>query len=70
MALGAEAVFVGSGIFLSDDPPRRARAIVEAVAHREDYVRLAAISAGIGAPMRGTQSASLGPEERLSARGW
>jgi len=70
MALGAEAVFVGSGIFLSDDPPRRARAIVEAVAHREDYARLAAISAGLGAPMRGTQSASLEPGERLSARGW
>jgi len=70
MALGAEAVFVGSGIFLSDDPPRRARAIVEAVAHREDYVRLAAISAGLGAPMRGRQSTSLQAEERLSARGW
>ncbi len=69
MALGAEAVFVGSGIFLSDDPPRRARAIVEAVAHCQDPQRLLAISAHLGAPMRGLASMDLAQAERLSARG-
>ncbi len=70
MALGAEAVFVGSGIFLSADPPRRARAIVEAVAHREDAERLAEISAGLGDAMHGVERARLGEGELLSARGW
>jgi pyridoxal 5'-phosphate synthase pdxS subunit len=70
MALGAEAVFVGSGIFLSDDPPRRARAIVEAVAHRDDPNRLAEISTGLGGAMRGEESARLAPAERSSVRGW
>jgi pyridoxal 5'-phosphate synthase pdxS subunit len=70
MALGAEAVFVGSGIFLSADPARRARAIVEAVAHRDDPARLAEVSAGLGEPMRGTERAKLGVGEMLSARGW
>jgi pyridoxal 5'-phosphate synthase pdxS subunit len=70
MALGAEAVFVGSGIFLAGDPPRRARAMVEAVLHHDDPIRLAAISAGLGAAMRGQPSAQLAPDERLAARGW
>ena len=70
MALGAEAVFVGSGIFLSEDPLRRARAIVEAVTHFEDPVRLAAASAGLGAAMPGQDATRMPAEERLSTRGW
>ena len=69
MELGAEAVFVGSGIFLSADPARRARAIVEAVTYYRDAARLAEISAGLGEPMRGTESAKLPPEALLAARG-
>jgi len=69
MALGAEAVFVGSGIFLSEDPKRRGRAIVEAVTHWEDARRLAEVSAGLGQPMKGREAAGLGPSERLAARG-
>jgi len=70
MALGAESVFVGSGIFLAEDPARRARAIVEAVTHWQDAARLAAISTGLGEAMRGLELSTLQPEERLSARGW
>ena len=69
MALGAEAVFVGSGIFLSEDPKRRGRAIVEAVTHWEDARRLAEVSTGLGQPMKGREAAGLGPAERLAARG-
>ena len=69
MALGAEAVFVGSGIFLSADPARRARAIVEATAHWEDAPRLAQISNDLGQPMRGRDATTLPAEERLAARG-
>src|SRR6185503_6359723 len=53
MALGAEAVFVGSGIFLSEDPAKRARAIVEATTHWEAPARLAQVSLGLGAAMAG-----------------
>jgi len=70
MMLGAESVFVGSGIFLSEQPARRARAVVEAVAHWEDAARLAKISTGLGEAMRGTESAQLTAEERLAGRGW
>jgi pyridoxal 5'-phosphate synthase pdxS subunit len=63
-------VFVGSGVFLSSDPKRRARAIVEAVTHWEDAKHLAEISAGLGDAMRGTQLASLPPAERMAGRGW
>lgn len=69
MMLGAEAVFVGSGIFLSADPARRARAVVDAVTHWRDAKRLAEISTGLGDAMRGTESARLAATERLSARG-
>jgi pyridoxal 5'-phosphate synthase pdxS subunit len=69
MALGAEAVFVGSGIFLSEDPRRRARAIVEAVAHWEDARHLADVSAGLGQPMKGREATALSVNERLAARG-
>ncbi len=70
MALGAESVFVGSGIFLSSDPERRARAIVEAVTYWEDAAKLAEISTGLGAAMPGLEMGSLSDEERLSRRGW
>ena len=68
LQLGAEAVFVGSGIFKSDDPARRARAIVEATAHYEDAAIVAKVSRGLGAPMRGDDIADL--EVRLAERGW
>jgi pyridoxal 5'-phosphate synthase pdxS subunit len=68
MQLGAEAVFVGSGIFKSADPPRRARAIVEATAHFDDPEILAKVSSGIGEPMAGAEIAGL--SLRLQDRGW
>ncbi len=70
MALGAEAVFVGSGVFMSADPVRRARAIVEATAHWQDAARLASISRGLGEAMRGQERAKLSASEMLSSRGW
>jgi pyridoxal 5'-phosphate synthase pdxS subunit len=70
MQLGAEGVFVGSGIFKSEDPARRARAIVEAVTHYQDSSILANVSKGLGQPMKGVEIASLPEEERLAVRGW
>ncbi len=70
MALGAEAVFVGSGIFLSEDPPRRAKSIVDATTHWQDAGKLAQISAGLGTAMRGIELAQLPAEERFAQRGW
>ena len=68
MQLGAEAVFVGSGIFKSDDPARRARAIVEATTHFEDADHVAKVSRGLGEAMRGEELSLL--SERLADRGW
>ncbi|MFP4300739.1 MAG: pyridoxal 5'-phosphate synthase lyase subunit PdxS [Spirochaetaceae bacterium] len=68
--LGAEAVFVGSGVFKSKDPEKRARAIVDAVAYYDDPVKLAAISRGLGEPMSGLNTAAMQAEERLAGRGW
>lgn len=68
MALGAQSVFVGSGIFLSDDPQKRARAIVTATTCWEDPAQLAKASAGLGGAMPGREIAEL--ETRLAARGW
>jgi len=70
MMLGAEAVFVGSGIFKSADPAQRARAIVQAVTHWQDPARLAEISRGLGEAMSGLEAGKLTPEEMLSRRGW
>jgi len=70
MQLGAEAVFVGSGIFKSEDPERRARAIVEATTHYSDPERVAAASEGLGRPMAGLESAKLAGDELLAERGW
>jgi pyridoxal 5'-phosphate synthase pdxS subunit len=68
--LGAEAVFVGSGIFKSSDPGRMAKAIVEAVTHWEDADRLARISAGLGRAMKGLDMAEIPEEQILQTRGW
>lgn len=68
MQLGAEAVFVGSGIFKSDDPAVRAKAIVEATTHFADPGMLLKVSRGLGAAMPGLEIGGL--ETRLSERGW
>ena len=68
MQLGAEAVFVGSGIFKSSDPPARAKAVVEATAHFNDPHIVAKVSRGLGEAMPGLEVATL--ETRLADRGW
>ncbi len=68
LQLGAEAVFVGSGIFKSEDPVRMAKAIVEATTHYEDASIVTKVSTGLGAAMRGAETATL--ETRLAERGW
>jgi pyridoxal 5'-phosphate synthase pdxS subunit len=70
MKLGAETVFVGSGIFKSGDPPRRAKAIVESVLFHKDAKRLAEISRNLGEPMVGINVSSLSEQDRLAPRGW
>jgi pyridoxal 5'-phosphate synthase pdxS subunit len=70
MQLGADGVFVGSGIFKSGDPEKRAKAIVEATTHFNDADILARVSAGLGQPMVGISAAELKPEELLETRGW
>jgi len=69
MQLGAEGVFVGSGIFKSGDPARFARAIVQATTHYQDPERIAAASRGLGAAMRGLEIGGIPREELLAARG-
>ncbi|MBA7598773.1 Pyridoxal 5'-phosphate synthase subunit PdxS [subsurface metagenome] len=70
MQLGAQAVFVGSGIFKSEDPAARAQAIVEATTYYNDPEKLARISAGLKGAMRGLDMSEIPPEERLQERGW
>jgi pyridoxal 5'-phosphate synthase pdxS subunit len=70
MMLGAEAVFVGSGIFKSSDPEQRARAIVQAVTHWQDPAKLVEVSQGLSEAMPGLEAGKLTPEEMLSRRGW
>jgi pyridoxal 5'-phosphate synthase pdxS subunit len=70
MQLGADGVFVGSGIFKSSDPATRAKAIVEATTHFEDAEVLARVSQGLGDAMSGLSAAALAPEELLETRGW
>jgi pyridoxal 5'-phosphate synthase pdxS subunit len=69
-ALGAEAVFVGSGVFKSADPARRARAIVRATTHFEDAKAVADASRGLGEAMPGIDTAQLAAGARLQERGW
>jgi pyridoxal 5'-phosphate synthase pdxS subunit len=70
MQLGVDGVFVGSGIFKSDDPAPRARAIVKATTHFKDPAILADVSANLGNPMLGVSAKSLPEEEKLAGRGW
>ena len=70
MQLGADGVFVGSGIFKSGDPELRAKAIVEATTHYQDAEILARVSAGLGEPMVGISTATLDPSQLLETRGW
>lgn len=70
MQLGAEAVFVGSGIFKSDDPIGTAKAIVLATAQYSDAEKLVEASRGLGSPMRGLEIETIPEEERLAKRGW
>jgi pyridoxal 5'-phosphate synthase pdxS subunit len=70
MQLGADGVFVGSGIFKSSDPARRAKAVVDAVTHFNDPAIIAEVSKGLGEPMRGLDVRSLAPEELMAVRGW
>ncbi len=70
MQLGAEGNFVGSGIFKSEDPEVRARAIVEATTHFADPDRVAAASEKLGEPMAGIEMSALGEAGRLAERGW
>jgi len=70
MSLGAEAVFVGSGIFKSDDPEARARAIVHATTHWKEPGEVLAASRGLGAAMAGLEMSTIPENERLANRGW
>jgi pyridoxal 5'-phosphate synthase pdxS subunit len=70
MQLGAEGVFVGSGIFKSEDPARMANAIVQATTHFDNPAIIADVSKGLGAPMRGIAMEAIPEQERLAVRGW
>jgi pyridoxal 5'-phosphate synthase pdxS subunit len=70
MQLGAEGVFVGSGIFKSGDPARRAKAIVEATTHYQDAAIVARVSRGLGDAMPGLEIGSIGQENLIQHRGW
>jgi pyridoxal 5'-phosphate synthase pdxS subunit len=70
MQLGAEGVFVGSGIFKSEEPARTANAIVQATTHFDNPKIIAEVSKGLGAPMRGIAMEAIPDRERLAVRGW
>ncbi|MBM7541375.1 pyridoxal 5'-phosphate synthase lyase subunit PdxS [Amphibacillus cookii] len=70
MELGADGVFVGSGIFKSDEPAKFAKAIVEATTHYQDYQLIADISKGLGTAMKGLEISTIAPEQRMQDRGW
>ena len=70
MYLGADAVFVGSGIFMSENPPKRAKAVVKAVTNFEDANILAEVSEGLKAAMKGLDIAEIPAEQRFQERGW
>jgi len=70
MQLGAETVFVGSGIFKSEDPSSRAKAIVTATTHYMDFKLIAEVSKGLGEAMPGLDIATMEENERMAARGW
>ena len=70
MQLGAEGVFVGSGIFKSSNPAARAKAVVEAVTHYQDPAIITKVSKGLGEAMPGIEIGSIPPQELLASRGW
>ena len=70
MQLGAETVFVGSGIFASEDPAPRAKAIVDSVTYYEDAAKLVEISTGLKSAMKGLDMSEIPENERLQERGW
>ncbi|MDQ0430898.1 pyridoxal 5'-phosphate synthase pdxS subunit [Planomicrobium stackebrandtii] len=70
MELGADGVFVGSGIFKSDNPERFARAIVEATTHYQDYKLIAELSKDLGIAMKGIEMSTIAAGERMQERGW
>ena len=70
MQLGAETVFVGSGIFKSDDPAARAKAVVEATTHFDNADKVAKASTGLKKAMKGLDMNEIAPEDRLQERGW
>jgi pyridoxal 5'-phosphate synthase pdxS subunit len=70
MQLGVDGVFVGSGIFKSSDPARRATAIVKATTHFRDAKLIAEVSKGLGDAMPGLEISTIPPQERLAGRGW
>jgi pyridoxal 5'-phosphate synthase pdxS subunit len=70
MQLGADGVFVGSGIFKSENPVKFARSIVEATTHYQDYELIAALSKGLGTAMKGIEISTILPEHRMQERGW
>ncbi len=70
MQLGTDGVFVGSGIFKSENPPLRAKAIVEAVTHFDDPKVIAEVSKGLGNAMRGIEISTIPEDQRLQERGW
>ena len=70
MQLGAEGVFVGSGVFKSEDPASMAKAVVRATTHYQDPEVLAEVSKGLGAAMRGDDIAAIEEKDLLASRGW
>ncbi|MGZ0051413.1 pyridoxal 5'-phosphate synthase lyase subunit PdxS [Brevibacillus gelatini] len=70
MQLGADGVFVGSGIFKSENPEKFARAIVEATTHYTDYELIARVSKGLGSPMTGIEISKIREADRMQERGW
>lgn len=70
MELGADGVFVGSGIFKAENPEKFARAIVQATANYQDYAKIAELSKNLGTPMKGIDIRDLAPEQRMQERGW
>ncbi|WP_341456096.1 pyridoxal 5'-phosphate synthase lyase subunit PdxS [Garciella nitratireducens] len=70
MELGADGVFVGSGIFKSENPEKFASSIVQATTYYEDYDLIAKLSKGLGTPMKGIEISNLAAEERMQERGW
>ncbi|GAA3412955.1 pyridoxal 5'-phosphate synthase lyase subunit PdxS [Paenibacillus hodogayensis] len=70
MHLGADGVFVGSGIFKSDNPEKFAKAIVQATTHYTDYALIAEVSKNLGAPMKGIEISKLEASQRMQDRGW